>query len=115
MRDPVRLAAAAPRRREARINLWGTFVVSLFFAALLSAPLYIGAEVLMSGFRDQPKPVNPTAAHQTAHFSSSMLDGTSCRNIVFDNNTAQLIEDKVGPCDHRPSKANSAPRFSWGK
>lgn len=105
---------AARQRRDARISLWSTLAVSLFYVVLLSAPLVIGSMVVMGNFRGQSEPINSAASNRTAHFSSPSRDGTSCRNLIFDNKTAQLLEDKVELCAHSVSQANSAPRFNWG-
>jgi hypothetical protein len=115
---PLRMQSvrAARQRRDARISLWRTSIVSLFFIAVLAAPLYIGSVMLMANIRDQSESTNASARNRTAHFSLPLLDGRSCRNIVFDNKTADLIEDKVERCDQAVSKpkANVTSRFTWG-
>jgi hypothetical protein len=58
----------------------------------------------------------------TAQIKLPLLDGTFCRNIVFDNTTSHSIEDKVERCDGAPNAAsppsppsgNRRTQFSWG-
>ena len=44
-------------------------------------------------------------ADATAQIRRPLLDGTFCRNIVFDNNTSQSITDKVERCDATEGRA----------
>jgi hypothetical protein len=43
-------------------------------------------------------------------------DGSLCHFIVFDNKTAQAVEDRIGRCDEAKPKAKRElpPTFSWG-
>ena len=113
-RNTLRLRAAR-QQREARIRFWRAFAVSSFFVVALGANLYVGAVVVVGKF-GSPFASGKTTNAQTAQIRRPLLDGTFCRNIVFDNDTAKSIEDKVERCD----KVSNQPRgrtktqFSWG-
>jgi hypothetical protein len=107
---------AARQSREARIRFWRVFMVSSFFVVMLGANLFVGAVVIGGRIRAHAAAEQAAANGRTAQIRRPLLDGTFCRNIVFDNNSAQTIADKVERCDQlgnkpgRKSKAN----FSWG-
>jgi hypothetical protein len=112
----------ARMRREKRIRFWRVCSVVAFFAVAIGGNLFIGMVVLRKNFCDlipftSSKSDGPA---RTAKIRRPMLDGTFCRNIVFDNTTAQAVVDKIERCDggpNRPSTVTYAepPRFTWGK
>ena len=106
---------AARQQREARVRFWRAFAVSSFFAVALGANLYVGAVVMMGNFGN-PFDSGKTAPGSTAHIKRTLLDGTFCRTIVFDNNTSQSITDKIERCDKPASQPRGRERtqFSWG-
>ena len=105
----------ARRRRETRIRFWSVFAVSAFFVVALGASLYIGAVVAMGNFSGQFD-AKAAASRHTAQIKRPLLDGTFCRTTVFDNTTAQTIEDKVERCARAvsPPKSKTKTQFSWG-
>jgi hypothetical protein len=107
---------AARRQREARIRFWRVFAVSSFFVVALGANLYIGAVVMMGNFGN-PFVLNKAPQISTAQIKRPLLDGTFCRNIVFDNVTSHAIEEKVERCDKKvasQSKGQTRTQFNWG-
>jgi hypothetical protein len=114
-KSPASLRATARRAREARIRFWRVFVVSAFFVVVLGANLFVGAVVVMGNIRNQAGADNTWANGQFAVVKRPLLDGTFCRNMTIDNQTAQTIEDKVERCDQGRSKpkATSRSQFSW--
>ncbi|MBI5909291.1 MAG: hypothetical protein HY848_05000 [Betaproteobacteria bacterium] len=106
---------AARQQREARVRFWRVVAVSSFFIVALGANLYVGAVVVVGKFGN-PFASAKAANGQTAQIRRPLLDGTFCRNIVFDNSTAKSIEDKVERCDKVPNqpKGRIKTQFSWG-
>ena len=106
---------AARRQREARIRFWRVFAVSSFFVVALGANLYIGAVVMMGNFGN-PFAVSKAPLGLTAQIKRPLLDGTFCRNIVFDNTTSHAIEEKIERCDKKADQRRGRERtqFSWG-
>jgi hypothetical protein len=107
---------AARHSRAARVRFWRVFAVSSFFVIVLGAGLFTGAVVVMRNY-GSPFASDKAAAHiATAQFRRPLLDGTFCRNIVFDNATSQSIMDKVERCDGTPGTpgVRSRSQFSWG-
>ena len=102
------------RRREPRNGFWRVFIVSAFFVAVLGANLFVGAVVMVG--RVQSQSFIPGATGPTALVTRPMLDRTFCRYIVFDNNTARTLEDKVELCGTRNRAPTSGGRsdFRWG-
>ncbi len=115
------LLRVARRQHEARIRFWRVFAVSSFFAVAIGANLYVGAVVMMGNFASPFTAKKVPTQHATAQIKRPLLDGTFCRNIVFDNTTSHAIEDKVERCDGAP-KPQRAPvylykapaQFTWG-
>ena len=106
---------ATRQQREARLRFWRVFAVSSFFVVALGANLYVGAVVMMENFGN-PFSVSKAPLTSTAQIKRPLLDGTFCRNIVFDNTTSHAIEDKVERCDKKADQPRGKTRtqFSWG-
>lgn len=113
-RNTLRLRAAR-QQHEARLRFWRVFAVSSFFVVALGANLYIGALVMMGNFGN-PFAFSKAPLTPTAQIKRPLLDGTFCRNTVFDNNTSHAIEEKVERCDKTASqpKVRARTQFSWG-
>ena len=108
---------SARHQREARIRFWRVFVVSSFFVVALSANLYIGAVVVMGNIGGQSAVAKVLPGDgRAALVKRPLLDGTFCRTIVFDNNTANSMTDKVERCDKPADQPRGRTRtqFSWG-
>ena len=107
---------AARRQREARVRFWRVFAVSTFFVVALGANLYIGAVVMMENYGN-PFVLDKAPLGQTAQIKRPLLDGTFCRNIVFDNATSHAIEEKIERCDKKvvsQQRGKTRTQFSWG-
>ncbi len=107
-------------RHEKRVRFWRVFGVMSFFVIALGVNLYIGAVVITGNFGAALKPGTLTPPQHTAQMRRPMLDGVFCRNITFDNETAQTLSDKVERCDDTRKKKSTEiyvqpPRFTWGK
>jgi hypothetical protein len=114
--DSARASRTARRLHQARIRFWRDFVVSSYFVGVFGAVLFIGAVLMVGNFREPDRLEKSVAHGQTAQITRPLLDGTFCRHIVFDNTTAQSIEDKVERCEQPDSKprAKRKTAFSWG-
>ena len=107
-------------RREKRLRFWRAFAVTAFFVVALSGNLLIGAAVVNNNLSNLLT-FNWGKSEEPSHIARirrTMLDGTFCRNIVFDNTTAQSVTDKVERCDGGPKqpKVDYTPptQFKWG-
>lgn len=108
---------AARQAREARIRFWRVLAVSVFFAAVLGANLYIGAVVVIGNFRSPVSADKVIANGRTALIKRPMLDGVLCRNMIYDNQTSNTIDDKIERCDQavvEKPRGKSKTQFSWG-
>ena len=52
-----------------------------------------------------------------AAVARTLCDGTLCHYMIFDNKTAQTVEDRIGRCDeNKPKRKQERPAtFTWGK
>jgi hypothetical protein len=108
---------AARQAREARIRFWRVLAVSVFFAAVLGANLYVGAVVVIGKFRSPVSADKVVANGRTALIKRPMLDGVLCRNMIYDNQTSNTIDDKIERCDQavvEKPRGKSKTQFSWG-
>jgi hypothetical protein len=110
---------AARQLREARIHFWRVFVVSTFFVIIIGANLFVGAVVMIGNIRGQGIFEKAAPLSRTAQVRRPLLDGTFCRNIIFDNNTSLSIEDEIERCEP-PARRDVEPDikrktgFIWG-
>src|SRR5262245_30331081 len=105
------------RSRETTARFWHALIVFLFFVVGLGASLFLGAVMVIGAVRSNGGPGELTADGRTARIARSLQDGKSCHYILFDNRTAQAIEDRIGRCDEgkpKPKKETPA-NFSWGR
>ena len=104
------------QQQEARVRFWRLFVVVTFFVIALSGNLFIGAMVFHRAFGNPFTWGQTPEPTPTAQIRRPLLDGTFCRNITFDNNTAHAITDRVERCDAAAAKQKVRTRtqFSWG-
>jgi hypothetical protein len=108
---------AARQAREARIRFWRVLAVSVFFATVLGANLYIGAVVVIGNLRSKVSSNVITSNGRTALVKRPMLDGVLCRKMIYDNQTSNTIDDKIERCDQavvEKPKGKSKTQFSWG-
>ena len=103
------------RLQETRAKFWYMTIVSSFFIAVVGASLFLGA-VMVIGTLGGSSSNELTADGRTGRIARTLRDGTLCHYIVFDNKTAQAVEDRIGRCDEgKPKpKAERPATFSWG-
>jgi hypothetical protein len=104
------------RSREKRVTFWRAVVASSFFLLVLSASLFLGAVMMVGTLGGQDSSNLLTADGRTARFARTLSDGIRCHYMIFDNKTAQTVEDRIGSCDEgKPkSKPERPAAFSWG-
>src|SRR5262245_59990976 len=105
------------RSRQTRAKFWHVAIVFLFFVVGLGASLFLGAVMVIGAVRGNGGLSALTADGRTARIARSLQDGKSCHYILFDNKTAQAVEDRIGRCDEgkpKPKKVTPAA-FSWGR
>lgn len=108
-------------RHEKRVRFWRVVLIVAFFVVALCSNLFIGAamihgdvsDLLPFSFGKNEEPIH------RAKIRRPLLDGTFCRNIVFDNATAQALVDNVERCDGAPRQPGylygvGQPQFRWG-
>jgi hypothetical protein len=105
------------RSRETRVTFWRAVIASSFFALVLGASVFLGALMMVGTLGGQDSSNLLTADGRTARFARTLSDGTRCHYMVFDNRTAQTVEDRIGRCDEgKPKPKPERPAaFSWGK
>jgi len=94
-------AKTARQAYETRIRFWRVCIVWTFFAAVLSANLYVGATVVIGNIRAHSGADTLAAFNKTGRTTRPLLDGTFCRNIVIDSKTSNTIDDRIERCDGR--------------
>jgi hypothetical protein len=104
------------RSQQSRLNFWRAAVVSSFFIVVAGASLFLGAVIVIGTIRGAGSANELTADGRTGRIARALRDGTLCHYIVFDNKTAQAVEDRIGRCDEgKPKpKPEVAPTFKWG-
>jgi hypothetical protein len=103
------------RSHEARANFWHVTIVSSFFVIVLGASVFLGVVMVIGTLRGETSSNELTADGRTGRIARTLLDGTFCRYIMFDNKTAQAVEDRIGRCDESKAKSrNRSAIFSWG-
>ena len=104
------------RSQETRLKFWHVTIVSSFFIVVVGASLFLGAVMVIGTLRGNDNSNELTADGRTGRVARTLRDGTLCHYMVFDNKTAQTVEDRIGRCDEgKPKpKIETAPAFSWG-
>jgi len=105
------------RWQETRARFWHVVVVSTFFLTLIGAGVYLGTVMVISALRTNTGLTELTADGRTGRIARSLQDGKLCRYILFDNKTAQAVEDRIARCDDGTSKPKrqTPATFSWGR
>ena len=104
------------RSQETRARFWHVVVVSSFFFIVMGTGLFLGA-VMVIGVLRSNSGAELTDDGRTGRIARSLQDGKLCHYILFDNKTAQTVEDRIARCDEgkpKPKKESSAT-FSWGR
>jgi hypothetical protein len=109
---PATRPGRPPRSRETRNGFWRVLIVTVFFVVVLGANLFIGGVVLVGGLHEAG-----IGKYRIGRVTFPLLDGTFCRHILFDNVTAQALEDKVSECSDeiRLTRPGRRTRFNWKK
>ena len=105
------------RSNEARAQFWHVTVVTSFFVVVLGASLFLGTVMVIGTFHRGDPSSELTANGRAGRFARTLRDGTLCHYMVFDNRTAQTVEDRIGRCDeNKPKPKQEKPvTFTWGK
>ena len=105
------------RSNEARVQFWHVTVVTIFFVVVLGASLFLGTVMVIGTFHGGDPTSELMSNGRAGRIARTLRDGTLCHYMVFDNKTAQTIEDRIGRCDeNRPKpKVEKPATFSWGK
>jgi len=116
----VRVADARRDQRrwqETRARFWHLVVVSTFFLTVIGAGVYLGTVMVIGVLRTSTGLTELTAEGRTGRIARSLQDGKLCRYILFDNRTAQAVEDRIARCDDGTSKPKrqTPATFSWGR
>jgi len=111
-RLPLRKAALAGRGERSAKRLRVAIVLALFIA-LVAAALLVGRAVIAPVL--QPGAGGRGGA-RVAEIVYSMPDGSFCRRLSFDNDTAALIEGAVEQCPANlpRMRARGDRNFAWG-
>ena len=104
------------RANETRAQFWHVTIVTSFFLLVFGASLFLGTVMVLGTFGSDPSN-ELTANGRTGRVARTLRDGTLCHYMIFDNKTAQTVEDRIGRCDeNRPKPKQEKPAtFSWGK
>jgi hypothetical protein len=105
------------RWQETRARFWHVVVVSTFFLTVIGAGVYFGTVMVISALRTNTGLTELTADGRTGRIARSLQDGKLCRYILFDNKTAQAVEDRIARCDEATPKLKrqTPATFSWGR
>jgi len=107
---------ALTRSQETRAQFWHVTIVSAFFVVVFGVSLFLGTVMVVGTFVGDSS--NELTAHGRAgRVARTLRDGTLCHYVIFDNKTAQTVEDRIGRCDENKPKPKQErpPTFSWGK
>jgi hypothetical protein len=104
------------RSNEARAQFWRVTIVTSFFTVVFGASLFLGTVMVVGTFSGDPAS-ELTANGRAGRVARTLRDGTLCHYLVFDNKTAQTVEDRIGRCDeNRPKQKPEKPAtFTWGR
>jgi hypothetical protein len=105
------------RSNEARLQFWHVAIVTSFFVIVLGASLFLGTVMVIGTFHGVDPSNELTANERAGRIARTLRDGTLCHYMIFDNKTAQTVEDRIGRCDeNKPKPKQERPAtFTWGK
>ena len=103
------------RSQETRLKFWHATIVSSFFIVVVGASLFLGVLMMIGTIRGNDSSNELTADGRTGRVAYALPAGTHCHYMVFDNKTAQTVEDRIRRCDEAsPSPKGTPPVFVWG-
>ena len=110
----VKMRAVAARRdlrrsQQTRARFWHVVVVSSFFFIVVGTGLFLGAVMVIGVLRSNSGKAELTAEGRTGRIARSLQDGKLCHYILFDNKTAQTVEDRIARCDEGKPKPERDP------
>jgi hypothetical protein len=113
---PAEARRGLRQSREARAQFWGLTIISSFFVIVLGTSLFLGAVMVIGTMREDDRSSALTETGRTGRIARTLPNGTLCHYMVFDNKTAQTVEDRIGRCDeNKPKPKEQKPAsFSWG-
>ncbi|HZP70068.1 MAG TPA: hypothetical protein VFB29_09010 [Pseudolabrys sp.] len=105
------------RPSETYAQFWRATIVTAFFVIVFGASFFLGTVMVVGTFRGSDISSELTANGRAGRIARPLRDGTLCHYMVFDNKTAQTVEDRIGRCDEsKPKPKPDAPaRFTWGR
>jgi hypothetical protein len=105
------------RSSDARAQFWHVAIVTSFFVVVLGTSLFLGTVMVIGTFNGVDPSNELTANGRAGRIARTLQDGTLCHYIIFDNKTAQTVEDRIGRCDeNKPKPKQERPAtFTWGK
>jgi hypothetical protein len=105
------------RSNEARTQIWRVAIVTSFFIIVFGASLFLGTVMVIGTLSGPDSSAELTANGRAGRIARTLRDGTLCHYLVFDNRTAQTVEDRIGRCDEsKPKPKQERPAaFTWGK
>jgi len=103
------------RLRETRTRFLHATIASSFFVVVIGASLFLGAVMVIGTIHGIS--AGSAADGRTGRIARALRDGTLCHYMVFDNRTAQTVEDRIGRCDeNKPKPRKETPAtFTWGR
>jgi hypothetical protein len=115
---PRRRTAVRPRRgRDGTTSLRAAIASSAFLVMFATTTLVGGHAAIDPLLRSIAK---APETRNTGDIVYPMPDGQFCRHLSFDNTTAELAENKVGPCpdsvirNAMHDRFHAGRNFSWG-
>jgi len=114
--QPFEARRALNRSQETRAQFWHVTIVTGFFVVVFGAAVFLGTVMVAGTFGGDPSN-ELTANGRAGRVARTLRDGTLCHYMIFDNKTAQTVEDRIGRCDeNKPKPKQERPAtFSWGK
>ena len=94
-------------------EFWRGLIVSTFIAVVVIVNLSVGVVMMFGGGKS---PVFSEVANTSAPvtvITRPMLDGTFCHYTKIDNESGNMIEDKVEQCGVHDHDATGKTAFSW--
>lgn len=101
------------RSYQARAQFLGAAIVASFFVIILGASVFLGAVMVVGSLHNDASD-DLTANGRTGRIARPLSNGTLCHYVVFDNKTAQTVEDRIGRCDEDKPKPDRPATFTWG-
>jgi hypothetical protein len=113
----VEAQRALNRSKEVRAQFWHVTIAACFFVVIIGTSLFLGTVMIIGTFGASDPSNDLTTSGRAGRFARTLRDGTLCHYMVFDNTTAQTVEDRIGRCDeNKPKPKQERPAtFIWGK